>query len=69
MITEALLLASAPELLKALIEVTNELEEFINTRHDMIAYKGEFASLDRDRECDLQIVVDTRKLINRVLGS
>ena len=29
----------------------------------MIAYKGEFASLDKDRELDLQSVVEARKLI------
>lgn len=62
------LIVSAPELLETLISVTDELEEFINIRHNMIAYKGEFASLDKDRELDLQSVVEARKLISKVLG-
>lgn len=61
------LIVSAPELLETLISVTDELEEFINIRHNMIAYKGEFASLDKDRELDLQSVVEARKLIKKVL--
>ncbi len=61
------LIVSAPELLEALIKTTDELEHFINTRHNMIAYKGEFRTLDDDRELDLQTVVEARALINRVL--
>ena len=60
--------ADALELLEALIKSTNELEELINERHDLIAKREYCSRLDRDRELDLSIVHENRELIAKALG-